>query len=487
MNTDRVLDISKVVDTKIQQQEDTIEYAKQNIVILDESREPYYGALKNIDTSLYRNIEEINNTLVAVTSAYQQRINVGCRTDLFWVQTGYTPGTAGGGGGGGGGTPATYSYQCISINYVGYSTLHTLPSTVGLGTTTGVPIPTNYGYEPDNLHGLKVYNDPYMEDLLSTYVGSGIGTIGAGSTALYIMQPIETKGIQGLEVGQIVQSSKPLMFPSNVNTIVAIGTTTRNLSTIPNSGVTTNSSTINVLYLEDPAVLSAKNPEDDNTYVTFTVLIDPDDIPDDYAINHGTSPYTPQTVNMMGVNSIGAGSSIVYINNGDPNVSTQWNPFLNGFQDPDDLRPGEIVTPPAVGAGKTYYRVGFSSRPAVYAFGSFDHYAVEGESITTENNFGEALSPIQYQPISIACTAQETALTNAITVRNNKESEFSSGISTFNSLLNLTNAIREDLSEINLRIWAYRMQIGEAQKNRVKYNSFSSTIKNPVNQQIMNG
>lgn len=310
MNTDRVFDITKVVNTKIQQQEDAIKFAKQNIVILDDAREPYYAALKNVDTSLYRSIEDVNNTLVAVTSAYQERINVGCRTDLFWVQTGITSIPALGG------YVNQYSYECININYVGYSTTHTLPVAVGVGTTTGDAIPSDYGYETDNLHGLKVYNEPYMEDLLSTYVGSGIGTIGTGSTALYIMAPIETGGISGLEVGQIVQSSKSLMFPSNVNTIVAIGTTTRNLSTIPSSGVTTNSSTINVLYLEDSAVVSAKNPEDDNTYVTFTILIDPDNISDDFSIEFAFPPYTPQTVNMMSGNTIGAGKSIAYVNNG---------------------------------------------------------------------------------------------------------------------------------------------------------------------------
>lgn len=484
MNTDRVFDITKVVNTKIQQQEDAIKFAKQNIVILDDAREPYYAALKNVDTSLYRSIEDVNNTLVAVTSAYQERINVGCRTDLFWVQTGVTPIAAPGPGG----YVNEYSYQCININYVGYSTTHTLPVAVGVGTTTGAPIPSKHGYETDNLHGLKVYNEPYMEDLLSTYIGSGIGTIGAGSTALYIMAPIDAGGISGLEVGQIVQSSKSLMFPSNVNTIVAIGTTTRNLSTIPSSGVTTNSSTINVLYLEDSAVLSAKNPEDDNTYVTFTILIDPDNIPDDFSLEFASSPYSPQTVNMMSSNTIGAGISIAYVNNGDPNVSVQWNHFLNGFQNPNDLRPGQIVTPPIVGAGITHYRVGFSSRPAVYNnSGLFDHYAVEGETVTTIKNFGVLFSPIVNEPISIACTAQENALTNAITVRNNKESQFSSGFSTFASTLNLSNALKEDVSEINSRIWAFRMQIGKAKENRVKYNSFSSTINDSTNKNLING
>jgi hypothetical protein len=78
-------------------------------------------------------------------------------------------------------------------------------------------------------------------------------------------------------------------------------------------------------------------------------------------------------------------------------------------------------------------------------------------------------------------------LSSAISIRNNKESQFSSGISTFSSQINLTNAIRQDLSELNLRIWAYRMQIGKAQENLIQYNTFSEQINSPENQQIING
>jgi hypothetical protein len=488
MANNRSFDITQIVNTKIEQQKYTIEHAKQNIVTLDEAREPYYSAIRNIDTNLYQTIEDVNDTIVAVSSAYQERINVGCRTDMFWVQTGYTPAEPGGGGGGGGGIPEEWTYECIKITYVGYSTTHTLPST-GIALTTGDPIPTTYGYETDNFHGIKMYDEPYMEDLLSTYVGSGIGTIGAGSTALYILTPINSGGISNLKVGQIVQSSKQLVFSGNVNTIVAIGTTSKDLSNIPNSGVTTNSSIINVLFLENQAIQSVKAPENDGSFVTFTVLIDPNDIPDDYGVPFNSPPFTPQTVKMIGnstINSTGVGNSVVYVNDGYPNVSKQWNQFLNGFQNPDDLRVGEVVSPPEVGAGLAYYRVGFTNAPAVYSGGSFNHLAVEGETITTEFPKGTLGSPVQDVSLS-ACPTQESELSSAISIRNNKESQFSSGISTFSSQINLTNAIRQDLSELNLRIWAYRMQIGKAQENLIQYNTFSEQINSPENQQIING
>ena len=459
-STSRTFDITSIVNQKYEQQRQTIDFAKQQIVILDDAKEPYKAALTGIDASLYSDIQEVNNTIVAVSSAYQARINVGCRTDMFWAQTGFTT------------SPDTWTYECFSISYVGYSTTAQLP--VGLGSTT---IPTNYGYETDNLHGIKQYGEPYFDDLLDSYVGSGIGTIGVGKTELFILSPINLNGIQGLKVGQLVQASKPLVFTGNVNTIVGIGTTIKDLSGITALGITTNKSTINVLTLEDAAIGSAKAPEDDNSFVTFTVLISPNDLPDDYAIPFGSGAYTPQTVSIMSEGTIGAGTSIVYDNSGSPNTSQQWNQFLNGFTNPDDLE--ETVSPPNIGSGLAHYRVGFTSAPT--ASGS---PATEGQTVVTTIQLGQVGSPVDYQNLS-SCSTEEAALTAAIAARDAKEAEFSSGISTFNNKLNLSNSIREDVGELNLRIWAYRMQIGKAQENMVKYGNFSTLINDPNNKDII--
>ena len=34
---------------------------------------------------------------------------------------------------------------------------------------------------PDNLHGLKLYDEPYAKDRLDTFRGVGVGTIGIGA------------------------------------------------------------------------------------------------------------------------------------------------------------------------------------------------------------------------------------------------------------------------------------------------------------------
>lgn len=460
ISTSRTFDITTIVNEKYEQQQQTIDFAKQQIVILDDAKEPYKAAISSIDTSLYNDIQEVNDTIVAVSSAYQARIDAGCRSDLFWAQTGFTT------------SPDTWTYECFSISYVGYSTTAYLP--VGFGSTS---IPADYGYETDNLHAIKQYSEPYFEDLLDTYVGSGIGTIAVGSNELFILAPINTNGIQGLKVGQLVQSSKSLVFTGNVNTIVGIGTTVKDLSGITELGITTNKSTINVLTLEDSAIGSAKAPENDNSFVTFTVLISPDDLPEDYAVPFGSGAYTPQTVSVMSNSTVGSGKSLVYDNSGSPNISQQWNQFLNGFTNPDDLE--ETVSPPNVGSGIAHYRVGFTSAPT--ASGT---PATEGQVVNTTIQIGQPFSPVGFVTLS-ACPTEEAALAAAISARDTKESEFSSGISTFNNKLNLTNAIREDVGELNLRIWAYRMQIGKAQENMVKYGDFSALINDPANKDII--
>jgi hypothetical protein len=455
-STSRTFDIEQIVDEKYSQQNNSIDFAKQQIVILDEAKEPYKAALSGIDALLYQDIEDVNDTLVAVTSAYQARIDAGCRTDLFWAQTGFSTG------------PNTWTYTCTRVSYVGYGSTSTLPPGVGLGST-GTPIPDKHGYETDNLHGIKQYGEPYSEDLLDTFIGAGIGTIGVGTTELFILAPLNSTAITGLQAGQIVQSSKPVVFAGNVNTIVGVGTTIKDLSGIPSLGITTNKSTINVLTLEDQAIGNAKAPEDDNSLVTFTVLISPDDLPEDFAIPFGSGAYTPQTVSMMSGNSVGSATSIRYDNSGNPSASQQWNQFLNGFPDPDGEE-GDKISPPNVGAGITHYLVGFTDQPTYLG-----NPATAGQVVTSTIQFGYPFSPVAVAALP-TCPTEEAALTAAIAARDAKEAEFNSGIGTFNDRLYLTNTLRDDLNELNLRIWAYRMQIGRAKANQGKYDTLKGLI-----------
>ena len=86
-------------------------------------------------------------------------------------------------------------------------------------------------YQPDNLHGLKLYDEPYAKDTLDTFRGVGVGTIGIGTLAstnpLTILKPASDIDIK---VGQLMSPSVSGYFATGSVTVVGVGTTAKDLS-----------------------------------------------------------------------------------------------------------------------------------------------------------------------------------------------------------------------------------------------------------------
>ena len=467
MRTDRQQEIIEIINSKVETENNNLNFANTQIDILDNAREPYLQAIYKIDADVFSEIEEVNTSMIDVQTKYQDRVNSGCRTDLYWSLTGI--GTVGFGTG-----ISFNSYTC------------TKASPVGLGTTAGdyltsagVAYSTTPGLQADNLYGIKIYDEPYSQDVVNSYVGSFIGTVGAASTILTVMNPFYSGGLESIKVGQLVVCDKQGLFSSGFNEIVGIGTAIVDL-TKTDPGITTNQSLVKTLTLKNFTGASATAPEPDNTFVNFTVLIDPDEIKD-IGIPFGTNPYVPQTIKMMTSETIGTGVSIFYDNSGISSASKSWNQFLGGFQNPDDLRLGKIVTEPGVGADKIYYKVGFADKPYKGA-----SPAVEGD---TAFNFPGFEFPDEASVSALpSCASTITnAITSAESIRNSKEAQFSSGISTVNAKLDLSNQIRADLNELNIRIWAYRGQVGQASKNIDTYNQRTSVLGEDYVSKLING
>jgi hypothetical protein len=81
------------------------------------------------------------------------------------------------------------------------------------------------GMKSDNLYGLKYYDEPYAKDVLDTFVGSFVGTIGAGTTELIVLESRETGITPKLKIGQNIISNKDDIFGTQTGIITAIGTT----------------------------------------------------------------------------------------------------------------------------------------------------------------------------------------------------------------------------------------------------------------------
>ena len=323
-----------ILKAKIKNGKQAITSSKEKIVFYADEKSPYTESIDRMDNHVYSVLQETNQSLVDVETAYDNRVVVGCRTDVFWRVMGYSA------------APTRWLLQATQMSKVGYTasglvgpgTCLTLVDSVGI--MTGLPPSSSYGWELDNLHGIKIYDEPCMGGILTTFVGSSIGTVSYGGDKLYLMTPILTGGIVGLSSGQIITTKNMTIFSggSNTNTIVGVGIATVDLSGV-NVGMGTDLSEINVVTLENSTIGFASAPQVDGTYVTFNVLQNPDELPEDYGLPNNPHPYVPQTVMMMNdapgtggnddpAEHIGVGVTIEYNNNGDPNVSKQWNQFL---------------------------------------------------------------------------------------------------------------------------------------------------------------
>ena len=84
------MSLTEDIKAKIKQKEDGLNYIADEIVITDTKKEDYDGAISTLDNRLVNQINEVDQTLADVQTAYQDRVNVGCRTDTFWACLLYT-------------------------------------------------------------------------------------------------------------------------------------------------------------------------------------------------------------------------------------------------------------------------------------------------------------------------------------------------------------------------------------------------------------
>jgi hypothetical protein len=415
----------------------SIEDNTELIIETDGRKTAYDDIILSLDRDIFNEVQSVNFKIIDVSNAYQDRINVGCRTDLFWRLTGV------------GGTE--YSLVATQLSLVGYA--GTLPSVEVLdGTTVGFVTYSNnstFGFSTESAYGVKYYNEPVTEDLEDTFVTSFIGTISTGSNQLIALSVVGSSSTIGITTGQLVIASKSGVLPSSSN-IVGIGTTTLSQSVL---GISTETP-VTVLTLDTTATDNAGAPEADGTYVNFTVLTSTSQLTyDDYELLSDKDPYNPQTIGIMTTGDVGIGVSIRYDNSGFLSNPVSWNPDAVDEEDPSTFEPD-------VGAGTYYLKVGFSSYPV-----TLDGQRVAVGFVTTVNatQFTGILSATS------ACPTEETNLTNAINTLNTAKSDISSGISTLNYKIDVANTFREQRKEYQSEIWGLRQQIASYRADIINY------------------
>lgn len=460
--------IKKDVQEKKQQKIKNIIYFKEQILITDALKEDYDNAAISIDKDILGDITSVNNTLVGVQSAYQNRIGAGCRTDLFWTITSYTPGSSGPPA-----TLATYTLQCKRLSVAGYGMSISYVDSSGGITTYSADTTIITGVTPDNLHGVKYYDQPYIKDIGDTTIGSFVGVVGTGSTILAIVSQSSDELVSSFEVGNLVICSKDGVFSGSNNKIVGFGTTT--ISGISTSvmndvvGIATTSLTVASIILETATVGVSSLPESDGSYVDFTVVTDTQTFGEEntrfkYQVKFTKNPFSPEKIGILESSTLGKGVKIEYDNSGKPSAEQSWKPELKGVEKGD-----QKIKEPSVGAGKIYYIVGFTDKPIIPFTGN---PATEGTTITASSLLGlySAISPPS------GCTAIENQLTTAISTRNSTESSLSSGFSAFQNKIDAANALRKERNEYSLKIWGLRQSIGGESERVDDYEALEAYI-----------
>lgn len=455
--------IKKDIREKKQRNIESIEYFKEEILVTDALKEDYDDAVKSIDIDLLTDINTVNDTLYAVADAYQDRIDSGCRSDLYWRITGYVPETG-------------YSLIVEQLSPVGIGTsIEIVERTGGIGTysDSGLELP---GIESDNLHGIKYYWQPYLRDIGDTTIGEFIGFVGTASTVLSVISQVSDELIKSYSIGNLVTSSKSGVFPGSSNKIVGFGTTT--ITGISTSvmqelvGVSTTSYNVSTIILENSTVGFASLPEGDGSYVQFKVVTDPntfEELIEDtrgkgfrYKIEFTKNPFSPEKIGILSLTSAGYGLSITYDNSGRPPNEQSWKPEFQGIE-----RGGEIVKEPKVGAGRVNYVVGFTDQPVVGITP-----ASKGTTLVSASLVGlyAAITPPS------GCTAIENRLTNAISARDAAEANLSSSSGCITNKVDAANAIREERSDYALKIWTLRQSIGGEVERADKYEALEEYI-----------
>lgn len=365
------------------------------------------------------------------------------------------------------------------------------------------PLDTLHGLQRVDLYGVKMYDEPYTADIGDTRVTSFIGTCGVGTNYVVAMSPINSGGLQNILPGQLLICDKPFVFSSDAYVITQVGVTSANLSGINTTSTRVDSVTVPKLTLDATTIGNAFAPEDSGNYVTFTVLSDPNTLTN-LGVGRSISPYIPQTVKCPLTRSdAGKGIRIEFINNGDPTGSPNWNPFMEGEIDPDaDYNLGTSanaaqidaalndnrVREPRVGAGRVYHRVGFDVAPVIFTGASKSGYrlAEEGETVVLrdyqmgqtpppENSFltallnsrnpgGDAAGVVRLPACS---TSISSSLDQVISVSNTEIARLSS--TEIQDKVEIANMLREDLMDINLRIWGERQLLGESEERVSTY------------------
>ena len=483
----------------IQLKEKQLQSILDLLSLLDTSIDKVDELVVKLDSKALTLIDEINSAMESVKVAYNERIDVGCRSSLVWNFIGTSTGYDGAAS-----TSRTFSeyeviddpnqrvvlnkygikyYQKPSNRDYGFNIISEFTGSISVGSnnlavisaggTTSIQIGDTI---TDNLSTPQAFN-----------IGSLPEVVGFGTTSILTTRTniganvnlgsniIAHTGIgttSSIAIGDYVTSSN--VFSENTQ-VVGFGTTTTTilyknvgLSTITSISLVVPSVILNKVsissvtsatigfgsYISYPSLRLSGQSNITSFNNTFTVIRQTADINENF--NYTNSPIDPVTIGILDSQRVGIGHKTEIANNGFSPGPSQWRQVLS---DPE----------PKVGAGTVTYYTGNTQWPYDLLYG----YATKGQIYRFNTNTPptySSISPTGNNPTGALCNNY----TSNITVAESRlQSTLNNNIPEIQKILSAASNIRKSRDTDEMQAWVY---IQSASYVRMEMNDLKSDI-----------
>lgn len=509
ISTNFIVEQQQELDYKITE----VQTLKDQLTLMDVRIDRYDTIIGNIDKQIIPLIAEINVAISSVKTAYDARIDAGCKSDLYWELT-------------------------STKSYIGFLPIEEIVYTCKKNPSVRID---------EGLYGAKYYRRPQNQDYGSNIVREFLGTIGSGTSTLAVFG---VNGTQNLLVGDNIVDNidNPVVFSSvnlpkivgfgttsiagvttdfggyvssgstiiaNVGVgttiginigdsitlsgilttgtrVVGFGTTTITVDNVWNPGtgtfISTNATAKSLIVsisavgtgtgtfkvgqlVTYPTLVLDKSAQTNATNVNFTNIRTTQT--DSTTFDYSNNPIDPVTVGILNSNVLGLGHKLIRTNNGSPIGPFQWQEVMTAeFSSKTDAQLNNTekflrttYPEPACGASYARYYPGNNLWPVLYTnsysggggfISSTSAYANEGTTIVVGSG-NTSLYTIGYastssiNPSAGVCNPLDAAIT---ATEANRDTIVANNLPKIDYLINASNPLREMRNTMETRAFA---------------------------------
>ena len=506
---------------ELEQRRSESEMIKDQLKLYDIKIDRYDSIIDNMDKFVLPLIDEINNSIDDVKTAYDNRISAGCRSDLAWVLVGTSQGQTSGGE-----TYTINTYQvqknsAVRIDYnkwgakyyrrpqnqdYGANIVKEIIGSAGIGATNLAVTSIGGTGEiiigdtiTDNIDNPSIFSGADLPDVVGFGVSSIIinqvdygGYVAFGST---VVVNVGVGSTSGINIGDTIVKSG-VLTPGTTVVDISTGTYPTQIWDFTTGGFISTNITAPALIISSPATGTATTTFEVGITSEFPSLLL--DKPTNYAANNAfftvirstqsqltsfdytNNPLDPVTIGILDQSTTGLGHSLVRVNNGSPVGPFQWREVLGGF-DPE----------PACGNSFARYYSGnylwpgyitYTYNASGVAIASTFFYADEGYTVSVGSSVGVG-STGPASSVSIAYTGTST-INPSVGSCNILDSAISSAESTRDSIISTNQPKIDDVINSSAILRTLRNRLEAEAFSLLQGKVYSEVESNRINQDI---